>query len=283
MFVGRQLGHIRAGHFRWWFFKEVVGSWSIWACKAWRRRCHYTADRIGLLLAGDLRAAQYALVMITVGTRIAPSTNLEDIVEQRERLFDNLWSWFWLSFSSYPSILDRIIKLEKFSGSINESARPGVGSLTIDHRPLRTLPILIIHGHDRFALLELKDFLYSNFPEVMPAVMSTTGAGALTLPEKFEAVAAEVRGAIALLTPDDIGGIARDLETSNFRARQNVVVEIGWIWGKLGRRRCLVLVRGNVEMPSDLSGLDMHSFEASPNECTEAVRGFITQLEFDQT
>jgi predicted nucleotide-binding protein len=119
-----------------------------------------------------------------------------------------------------------------------------------------------------------------HFPQVSPKVMMSTTSASLTLPEKFEAIAAEVHGAIALLTPDDIGSLSDEIENlTHSRARQNVIIEIGWIWGKLGRNRCLLLTRGDIEIPSDLSGIDHHTFHQTPLECSEAVRSFINQLE----
>ena len=38
-------------------------------------------------------------------------------------------------------------------------------------------------------------------------------------------------------------------------ARQNVVLELGYFVGRLGRSKTLVLVKGEVEMPSDVLGL----------------------------
>ena len=83
---------------------------------------------------------------------------------------------------------------------------------------------------------------------------------------------------MAILTPDDIAVTARtNLQSS--RARQNVIVEVGWFWGRFGRGRCLLLVRGDVELPSDLSGVEVHRFTTSPAECSEVVRDFISELE----
>jgi hypothetical protein len=88
MFVGRQLGHMKAGHFDHWFFKDGIGRAAIFFHAAWCRRCHFTADRIGLLAAGNLYSAEQALIMITVGAGIAPGTNFEAIEEQRTKLFE---------------------------------------------------------------------------------------------------------------------------------------------------------------------------------------------------
>jgi hypothetical protein len=40
-----------------------------------------------------------------------------------------------------------------------------------------------------------------------------------------------------------------------------------------------LLTRGDLEMPSDLSGVEIHRFEVSPIECAEVVRDFITNIE----
>jgi len=62
-------------------------------------------------------------------------------------------------------------------------------------------------------------------------------------------------GSVVLLTPDDIGGRANDLEELLPRARQNVIFELGFFIGKLGRERVCALHKGEVEIPSDFSGV----------------------------
>ncbi|MEL7419413.1 MAG: TIR domain-containing protein, partial [Cyanobacteria bacterium J06555_3] len=39
------------------------------------------------------------------------------------------------------------------------------------------------------------------------------------------------------------------------RARQNVIWEHGYLTGKLGRKNVCALVKGNIEKPSDISGI----------------------------
>lgn len=276
MLVGRQLGHIKAGHFHFWFLKDVIGRASLFFHWAWWRRCQLTADRIGLLAAGNLYAAEQALILITAGARIAPSTNFDAIEEQRAKLFDSFWSWIRLGCSSYPYVVDRIVRLREFAVSIG--MKPEVGGLPIDHTSLRAVPILIIHGHDKVARLELENLLYAKFPYVAPRVMLAEHAGSLSMSEKFERISRDLVGAIALLTPDDIGGAVRAQGVTTTRARQNVVIEIGWVWGRLGRQKCLLLTRGDVELPSDLSGVDVQAFNQSPSECLLAVQAFLDHL-----
>ena len=73
-----------------------------------------------------------------------------------------------------------------------------------------------------------------------------------TIIEKFEDYA-QVNFAIALFTPDDFGGLEGD--DPQFRARQNVVFEFGYFIGKYGRERVRALVKGNIEILSDYSGV----------------------------
>ncbi len=59
-----------------------------------------------------------------------------------------------------------------------------------------------------------------------------------------------------LLTPDDEGHPRDRPGEKKFRARQNVVLELGMVLAKLGRRRVAVLVKGSdLERPSDIDGL----------------------------
>ena len=76
--------------------------------------------------------------------------------------------------------------------------------------------------------------------------------GVRTIIEKFEEYA-QVDFAIALFTPDDMGGLEGD--DPQFRARQNVIFEFGYFIGEYGRNRVRALVKGNVEIPSDYSGV----------------------------
>jgi Predicted nucleotide-binding protein containing TIR-like domain len=282
-FVGRQLGLMANGYFRLWPLKHILGQFSLFFYWAWQRRSHMTADRLGLLVAGDLYAAEQALVIITAGSGISQNINLEALKEQRTELFDSFWSWIQLGVSAYPYIVDRIVRLRQFA---YEAARRGiqantpvaVGALPIVHRPIRAVPLMIVHGHDLGARLELENFLLRRFPHVKPMVMVHETDAAMTLPEKFERIASEVKGALALLTPDDLVTTLKT-DTEQLRARQNVIVEISWFWGHLGRGKCLLLMRGDLEIPSDLSGVEVHRFSTSPTECSEALRDFISKLE----
>ena len=71
-----------------------------------------------------------------------------------------------------------------------------------------------------------------------------------TIIEKFESYAKDVNFAVILLTADDkIEG------EESFRARQNVVFEMGYFMGALGRNNVLCLLQENVEKPGDIDGV----------------------------
>jgi hypothetical protein len=74
-----------------------------------------------------------------------------------------------------------------------------------------------------------------------------------TVLEKLEANAEPARFAVVLLTGDDEGG-KRGENRLQMRARQNVVLELGFFFGLLGRRNVAVLYENGVEHPSDIAG-----------------------------
>ena len=89
----------------------------------------------------------------------------------------------------------------------------------------------------------------------------------------------QVDAAIALVTPDDRGGLRTDSDAGlRGRARQNVWVEVGWFWGRLGRARVLLLGKKGVELPSDLSGLLVGQFDDTPTACEAEICQWIESL-----
>jgi predicted nucleotide-binding protein len=151
--------------------------------------------------------------------------------------------------------------------------QPEEGGETMNTISMPSGKTLIIHGHADQNRLELSDFIQNKLGLSKPVVMGETDTFGLTLPEKFERLASQVEFAIALVTPDDLGKTASETDLKS-RARQNVLIEIGWFWGRLGRGRVLLLVKGRVEIPSDLQGLEYYSFADKPTECSEKIRAF---------
>jgi len=145
--------------------------------------------------------------------------------------------------------------------------------------------VLIIHGrsNDRE---KLQIFLQNTLELPAPVIMADQFVPGAVLPEKFETLANECDCAIALATPDDVGGLASKDQGAapqlELRARQNIWLEVGWFWGRLGRQRILLLCQDHdgreLEIPSDLNGLDHRRYAANPIERAEVIRMFIDQL-----
>jgi predicted nucleotide-binding protein len=81
-----------------------------------------------------------------------------------------------------------------------------------------------------------------------------------TILEKFEDHATNASFAVVLLTGDDEDSI-RASSSTHLRGRQNVIFELGFFFGNLGRRRVVVLIEENVEKPSDIDGLVYITFD----------------------
>jgi predicted nucleotide-binding protein len=120
--------------------------------------------------------------------------------------------------------------------------------------PVKDAPIarkaFVVHGHDEGAREAVARFLERNgFKAVVLHEQANQGR---TIIEKIEAHG-DVGFAVVLLTPDDVGGVTgAELRP---RARQNVVLELGYFIGRLGRNKVCALKRGDVEIPSDFGGV----------------------------
>lgn len=84
-----------------------------------------------------------------------------------------------------------------------------------------------------------------------------------TLIEKIDRES-DVGFAVVLLSPDDRGySIADGEKSTRPRARQNVIVELGYFAGKLGRENVVALHRGSdLELPSDYDGVLYTPYDA---------------------
>jgi predicted nucleotide-binding protein len=114
-------------------------------------------------------------------------------------------------------------------------------------------PIFIVHGHARGMLHEAVRVLERGTGRDVIVLHEQANAGR-TILEKFEDYAGHVSFAVVLLTGDDQGGM-RSSDDVQLRGRQNVIFELGFFFGKLGRTRVAVLLESNVEKPSDIDGL----------------------------
>ena len=161
---------------------------------------------------------------------------------------------YWASVM-FPSLLQEKIRSEVAAGVIETAGATSFGSKNV----------FIIHRHSESARTQLCALLSSL--GLTPIVLAEQTERGMTVIEKFEYHAPLCSFAFALITPDDkIGGLTNT--DSRWRARQNVIFELGWFMAKLGRSRVVVLCQGNIEILSDLHGLIYLPFNESIMEVT---------------
>lgn len=112
--------------------------------------------------------------------------------------------------------------------------------------------IFVVHGRDEGVKEAVARYLSKL--NLHPIILHEQANQGKTVIEKFEAHA-DVEYAVVLFTPDDVGYPADEPSASKPRARQNVVLELGFFLGVLSRERVCVLYKGNMEMPSDYTGV----------------------------
>jgi predicted nucleotide-binding protein len=146
-------------------------------------------------------------------------------------------------------------------GVPRQSVREGLGSSNRD--------VFVVYGHDIDARTQLEAMLRRW--KLEPLILDQLPSEGATLIEKLEKYAREdVRFAVILATPDDEGFPRGKEDEKKFRARQNVVLEIGLLLAKLGRARVAILIKHQEQMerPSDLQGLIYLPFTDDVKEVT---------------
>jgi predicted nucleotide-binding protein len=114
--------------------------------------------------------------------------------------------------------------------------------------------IFVVHGRDTARKQEVARFLERlTGREVL--ILNELPNHGQTLMEKLERYAEQAAYTVVILTGDDVGGLKGSDESQKPRARQNVILELGFFYGRLGRANVSVLFEEGVEAPSDMSGV----------------------------
>ncbi len=113
--------------------------------------------------------------------------------------------------------------------------------------------VFIVHGRDWGAKEATARLVEGQDLEAV--ILAEQPNGGRTLIEKFEAYATSAAFAIVLLTPDDVGGLSSAPTDMQARARENVIFELGYFVGQLGRGKVCLVKAGEVNIPSDLHGV----------------------------
>lgn len=132
-----------------------------------------------------------------------------------------------------------------------ELSEIGSGVLPKETEVTRGNDVFIVHGRNH----GIKETVARTISKlgINPIILHEQPNIGRTLIEKFTDYS-NVGFAIVLLTADDLGKAKKDTDLSP-RARQNVIFELGYFLGKLGRTRVCALYENGVEIPSDYSGV----------------------------
>jgi predicted nucleotide-binding protein len=114
--------------------------------------------------------------------------------------------------------------------------------------------VFIVHGHDNSLKIEVQSILRKL--KLNPIILHEQENEGKTIIEKFEKHSEGAAFAVVLLTPDDLGrSSVAESDALTSRARQNVILELGYFMGSLGRGKVCALYKGDIELPSDYSGI----------------------------
>lgn len=127
-----------------------------------------------------------------------------------------------------------------------------------------TKDVFIVHGHEDIPKITLSNFLYKL--GLNPIILHGQPNKGRTIIEKFEQHASSATYAFVLLTPDDVGS-EKHHPNPKPRARQNVILELGFFMAMLGRDRVCAVYTQNVEIPSDYQGVAYLSYQNTIEEC----------------
>lgn len=146
------------------------------------------------------------------------------------------------------------IFLELLTKCLNEiiNANPEIEENEIEKVKGNT--VFIIHGHDELMKKELQLLLYQ--AGVNNIVLHEQADSGRTIIDKLVEESSKANYAIALFSPDDV------LESGERRARQNVILELGYFMGKIGKARVRILIKENTNIPSDLLGILYEKYDS---------------------
>lgn len=111
--------------------------------------------------------------------------------------------------------------------------------------------VFVVHGNDDALKNQLVSYLHHR--GLAPVLLNEEPTLGLTILEKLDK-SSNVWYAIALLTPDEVIAGKAGVDRLTGRPSPNVLFELGFLLGRLGRDRVCVLYDPKVELPSDFYG-----------------------------
>lgn len=182
------------------------------------------------------------------------------------RSLNSFWGFIKPKFDTYAE--RRLFLSEEFAPILNHLE---FGEDINAHEPIQTkqrstiktevpkmtsdkTKVFIVHGHDNETKQEVARFIESIGLD--PIILHEKASTGMTIIEKIEHYSSQADFAIVLYTPCDRGRGATETKVpARNRARQNVVFEHGYLMAQLGRKNVCALVKGEIETPTDISGV----------------------------
>lgn len=186
--------------------------------------------RCARMFAKDSRASNTQLILYSVLPSVDFLKDFRDIGDMSHRVF------YLQKDSDVENLLNLIRSLSQARGLSTSSVET----------------VFVVHGHDDEAKESVARFIEKL--GLSAIILHEQPASGRTVIEKFERYS-DVAFAVVVLTPDDVGATLRKREDLRPRARQNVIFELGFFVGKLGRNKVCALFREDVEIPSDYNGV----------------------------
>jgi predicted nucleotide-binding protein len=210
--------------------------------RAKRNKWHdFNIELLGTLFSNEKFAKEYETKSHIAVFSMSPSSLHEDIQDYKDSISRKI--------NAIESILGR---LELIPEVVADASTP-----TVKRASPNTTNVFLVHGHNEAAKHELASFLKDI--GLNPIILNDQPNKGKTIIEKLEFYASQASFAVVLLTPDDTGKAKSDQKESS-RARQNVILELGYFIGRLGRDHTCALYKKDVvlpdfELPSDYSGV----------------------------
>lgn len=165
---------------------------------------------------------------------------------------------FWLNSGERVAAFMESLKLDIQAGDYDPPSleqQPSTPLPESTTMPKSNARVFIVHGHDHLMLREVELFVGKLGLDAV-VLMDQANRG-MTVIEKIETYT-DVDFGIVLYTPDDMGASKSDADQGKLkpRARQNVVLEHGYLMARLGRGRVMFMSAGDgLETPSDIHGV----------------------------
>lgn len=119
--IGHELGHIKYGHSR---FKSLIVPVDknipvvTFIFNQWLRKAEYTSDRTGFLSTKSIEPSISALLKITVGPVMYKKLNIDQVVHQIEKSFDEKVEKVSELFLTHPYVMNRIKQLVEYQAML---------------------------------------------------------------------------------------------------------------------------------------------------------------------